>query len=811
MREFIAPQEQSHFFGKEGVVPFIGVVEDVNDPKHSNRVKVRCLGWHPEEKKGKDSITTDQLPWARVGMPTTGAQQARLGATHGLQPGSWVFGFFLDGYDGQDPFICNTFNFTCRSDKENNRTINNNKGKASEDETGFVKTSLGNENHPNAGDTIVSEQGKNYGAEGDKSGDNPATDADDPCTGEPSNRSKASEQRMYQPLKKGTLGNNSAQKYNVTKADGLCGSIAHAKDDVQKKISEMVPSAAARFIYGDAVWNTFTGNYMSMNGILAALGMEICNLLKQAVQSSKAAQEEVNRGALAIGIAAATTRDGVPAEAVAKTMTTKDDLFHGLFAVGFIDILCQLIIALLQQMLSEGNQGDGDNRGGETGATPGTSVKNPDASCIAERLIKNVEVLTDRAIIKAMEDAESSESTDVLGAVASILGALMSVMQFPLMQKYSTHPDVMNAAGTMSQDILTKTIGCNPMRDYNTLMGALGSVMGGSGGGGGGGQGSSGAKTGLENYPEIGFGGTSGPPADSINTRVCKDARTEVVPNPGTGLIEPPTTILVPIPDDGDEDDNVGGPTTPPGFIEIPVITYPPGDGGIVIPITLPSDEPKCADNFRKGIPNNIVIVEPGKKYYYSNKDKRKVFPSVYIPGYKGKPKPVIDRKTGELVAILTKCKDWTDPKSPITIIPDDNTGGIITEDPDWDINLGGFFIQNTGFDYCDPIIEVYDRDRKVLAAEVKLKTLHGRIVDYDIINNGSGFLRLPEVRIIDTGKPCGTDGGYGAKLFPIMNVIPKPDSKAALEETVMQYIFCPAKDMENILKPLTVDDIVTL
>ena len=37
-----------------------------------------------------------------------------------------------------------------------------------------------------------------------------------------------------------------------------------------------------------------------------------------------------------------------------------------------------------------------------------------------------------------------------------------------------------------------------------------------------------------------------------------------------------------------------------------------------------------------------------------------------------------------------------------------------------------------------------------------------------DIINNGTGFRRIPEIRIYDDGKNCGTDGGYGASLFQL-------------------------------------------
>ena len=52
----------SNFFGKDGVTAFIGIVEDVNDPKHAGRVKVRCVGWHPKEKQGEQGLSTEDLP-----------------------------------------------------------------------------------------------------------------------------------------------------------------------------------------------------------------------------------------------------------------------------------------------------------------------------------------------------------------------------------------------------------------------------------------------------------------------------------------------------------------------------------------------------------------------------------------------------------------------------------------------------------------------------------------------------------------------------------------------------------------------------
>ena len=85
---------------------FTGVVEDRHDPLVLNRVKVRCFGWHTENKR---ALPTEELPWASVLMPTTSSGTSGVGeGTHGLVEGSWVMGFFRDGNDAQDPVIMGT-------------------------------------------------------------------------------------------------------------------------------------------------------------------------------------------------------------------------------------------------------------------------------------------------------------------------------------------------------------------------------------------------------------------------------------------------------------------------------------------------------------------------------------------------------------------------------------------------------------------------------------------------------------------------------------------------------------------------------
>jgi hypothetical protein len=81
---------------------FLGVVEDTNDPKKLNRVKVRCFGYHTDDKT---EVKTEDLPFATVMMPSTSPSVEGIGQNHQLLSGSWVVGFFRDGPSAQDPII----------------------------------------------------------------------------------------------------------------------------------------------------------------------------------------------------------------------------------------------------------------------------------------------------------------------------------------------------------------------------------------------------------------------------------------------------------------------------------------------------------------------------------------------------------------------------------------------------------------------------------------------------------------------------------------------------------------------------------
>ena len=50
----------------------------------------------------------------------------------------------------------------------------------------------------------------------------------------------------------------------------------------------------ARFTFNDAVWNRYNGNFINLNGLLAAMAKEIWRM-KQPAQSEKKAKEKKNR------------------------------------------------------------------------------------------------------------------------------------------------------------------------------------------------------------------------------------------------------------------------------------------------------------------------------------------------------------------------------------------------------------------------------------------------------------------------------------------------------------------------------------
>ena len=92
--------EQKDFAGKGGFIWWIGFVEDRQDPIKLGRVKVRCVGWHPDNKM---QLPTASLPWAMTAFPPNNTN------TYAPKEGDMCFGFFSDGENAQEPVLLGVF------------------------------------------------------------------------------------------------------------------------------------------------------------------------------------------------------------------------------------------------------------------------------------------------------------------------------------------------------------------------------------------------------------------------------------------------------------------------------------------------------------------------------------------------------------------------------------------------------------------------------------------------------------------------------------------------------------------------------
>lgn len=108
-----------NFIGRDGFIWWIGQVPDAKFwkgniptlpqnkpsdlPGFKYRVKVRVLGYHTSDLT---KLPDEDLPWALVMLPTTaGAGSGGNAVTPRFSGGEFVFGFFLDGDNGQQPVI----------------------------------------------------------------------------------------------------------------------------------------------------------------------------------------------------------------------------------------------------------------------------------------------------------------------------------------------------------------------------------------------------------------------------------------------------------------------------------------------------------------------------------------------------------------------------------------------------------------------------------------------------------------------------------------------------------------------------------
>ena len=88
--------------GSEGFKWFFGIVEDRDDPLKLGRARIRINTVHNTENT--QQIPSASLPWATPLVPITSSSMSEVGlAPVGIEVGSTVFGFFMDGAESQMP------------------------------------------------------------------------------------------------------------------------------------------------------------------------------------------------------------------------------------------------------------------------------------------------------------------------------------------------------------------------------------------------------------------------------------------------------------------------------------------------------------------------------------------------------------------------------------------------------------------------------------------------------------------------------------------------------------------------------------
>jgi hypothetical protein len=89
-------EDKKNFAGKNGFIWWVGTVEDRKDPLKLGRCRVRCVGWHADDKmRLPTKIYLGQLP----SLPTNNPNP------YAPKEGDMVFGFFVDGENAQEPVM----------------------------------------------------------------------------------------------------------------------------------------------------------------------------------------------------------------------------------------------------------------------------------------------------------------------------------------------------------------------------------------------------------------------------------------------------------------------------------------------------------------------------------------------------------------------------------------------------------------------------------------------------------------------------------------------------------------------------------
>ena len=185
-----------HFVGKDGFIWWIGQIatdtwkenyvgssqENVpvaDQTGYGFRYQVRIMGYHTEDG---NALKDEELPWATVMLPVTaGGGGGQAWGTPNLRKGHFVYGFFFDGEDAQNPVIMGVLGYnrdttihagvtlpfrpkTFWTKEKESSSLPTTTTRVKKEELKGTQTNEGVEQDPNKGKDLTSEQ--NMSADG---------------------------------------------------------------------------------------------------------------------------------------------------------------------------------------------------------------------------------------------------------------------------------------------------------------------------------------------------------------------------------------------------------------------------------------------------------------------------------------------------------------------------------------------------------------------------------------------------------------------------------------------------------------------
>ena len=260
-----------------------------------NRIKVRILGYHPYSVV---ELPNKDLPWATILMGTTDGSGAQNRATSvSIAPGDTVFGFFLDGDNGQVPVIMGVFGRTSQVPTNEFQApfvpFTGNTEKVKND-GGIVANSQSNEQSSLSQVSPIATDKKTADRVGEATGQNndtkTALKSASPAIGQKVLAGSTDSASAVRTIKT-EIGNFVSKVQSIT--DNVKDAVGNARQSVMREIESMTASIqkSAMKVVGDMTKNLSEAMMPALNGGLQALYDRVFAAVFAATQNSALAEK----------------------------------------------------------------------------------------------------------------------------------------------------------------------------------------------------------------------------------------------------------------------------------------------------------------------------------------------------------------------------------------------------------------------------------------------------------------------------------------------------------------------------------------